>query len=179
MSKDLSGTQVATLGGGCFWCTEAVYARIPGVLEVVSGYSGGAKKDPTYEEVSTGRTGHAEVSQITFDPKVISYEKILEIFWHAHDPTTLNRQGADVGTQYRSIIFTHDESQRRIAEESRAQAARELSRPVVTEIRPFEAFYPAEGYHQDYYEKNTLAGYCTFVIRPKLDKLGLSVDSLK
>ena len=179
MSKDLTGTEVATLGGGCFWCTEAVYERIDGVVDVVSGYSGGKTKDPSYEEVSSDTTGHAEVVQVYFDPKKISYEKVLETFWHAHDPTTLNRQGADVGTQYRSVILYHDEAQRQVAEKSKAQAARELSSPIVTEIKPFEVFYKAEDYHQDYYETNPFAGYCTFVIRPKLDKLDLPTKSVR
>jgi len=179
MVKDLSGTEVATIGGGCFWCTEAVYERTDGVVDVVSGYSGGSSKKPTYEEVSSGITGHAEVIQVRYDPKKISYEKILELFWKAHDPTSLNRQGADVGTQYRSIILYNDEAQRKIAETSKGDAARQFSSPIVTEIRPFEVFYPAEGYHQDYYEKNPFAGYCTFVIRPKLDKLDLPTTPVK
>jgi peptide-methionine (S)-S-oxide reductase len=179
MSKDLTGTEVATLGGGCFWCTEAVYERTEGVVDVVSGYSGGKKKDPTYEEVSSSTTGHAEVVQVYYDPKKISYEKILEIFWKAHDPTTPNRQGADVGTQYRSIILYHDEVQRQIAEKSKAAAAASSTSPIVTEIKPFELFYPAEDYHQDYYERNPFAGYCTFVIRPKLDKLHLPTSAVK
>jgi peptide-methionine (S)-S-oxide reductase len=179
MSKDLAGTEVATLGGGCFWCTEAVYERIDGVVDVVSGYSGGKTRNPTYEQVSSGTTGHAEVVQVTFDPKKISYEKILETFWKAHDPTTLNRQGADVGTQYRSAIYYHSEEQRQAAEKSKAGAASHFSSPIVTEIKPFEAFYPAEDYHQDYYEANPFAGYCTFVIRPKLDKLDLPTSPVK
>lgn len=179
VNRDVAGTEVATLGGGCFWCTEAVYERIEGVVDVVSGYSGGTTKDPTYEEVSSGTTGHAEVVQVRFDPKKISYEKILEIFWKAHDPTTLNRQGADVGTQYRSVIYYHDEAQRKAAQKSKAEAANKFSSPIVTEIAPFEAFYPAEDYHQDYYEANPFAGYCTFVIRPKLDKLDLPTKPVK
>ncbi len=179
MGKDLNGTEVATLGGGCFWCTEAVYGRLDGVVDVVSGYSGGKTKDPTYEEVCSGRTGHAEVVQVHFDPTKISYEKILEEFWHAHDPTSLNRQGADVGTQYRSVILYHDDGQRQIAEKSKADAARRHSRAIVTEIKPFEVFYEAEDYHQDYYEKNPSAGYCAFVIRPKLDKLDLPTRPVK
>jgi peptide-methionine (S)-S-oxide reductase len=172
--KDPSGaTQAATLGGGCFWCVQAVFERIAGVKSVVVGYAGGALANPTYEQVCTGTTGHAEVVQVEFDPETISYEKILELFWQSHDPTTLNRQGADVGPQYRSIILHSDEAQRRTAEESRRQAARLFPRPIVTEIRPLEAFYLAEGYHQDYYAKNPYAGYCSFVIRPKLQKLGL------
>jgi peptide-methionine (S)-S-oxide reductase len=174
MSDTSTGrTETATLGGGCFWCLEAVYERIEGVKSVVSGYAGGTKADPTYSEVCTGATGHAEVVQVEYDPGVIGYEQILELFWKAHDPTTLNRQGADVGTQYRSIILYHDESQRKMAERSKALAAEQLSRPIVTEIQPLETFYRAEEYHQDYYAKNPNAGYCSFVIRPKLRKLSL------
>jgi peptide-methionine (S)-S-oxide reductase len=169
-----AGTQTAVLGGGCFWCIEAVYERIEGVKSVVSGYAGGTKPDPTYEQVCTGTTGHAEVVEIEFDPAVISYERILEIFWKAHDPTSLNRQGADVGTQYRSIILYRDEAQRAAAEKSRSQAAGQFERRIVTEIVPLKAFYRAEQYHQDYYANNPYAGYCTFVIRPKLQKLGLN-----
>jgi peptide-methionine (S)-S-oxide reductase len=166
-------TQVATLGGGCFWCVEAAYERIAGVKSVVSGYAGGTRPNPSYEEVCAGTTGHAEVVQVEFDPEVISYAKILELFWKFHDPTTLNRQGADVGSQYRSLILYSDESQRRTAEDSRKQAAGLFPRPIVTEIRPLQAFYRAEEHHQDYYANNPYAGYCSFVIRPKLQKLGL------
>ncbi|MBN2552221.1 MAG: peptide-methionine (S)-S-oxide reductase MsrA [Spirochaetales bacterium] len=168
-----NGSEIATLGGGCFWCIEAVYERIDGVKEVISGYAGGDKADPTYEEVCSGTTGHAEVVQIHFDPEVISYEEILDLFWKAHDPTTVNRQGADVGTQYRSIILYHGEAQARAAERSKAGAAADFDRPIVTEIVPLTAFYEAERYHQDYYQNNPRAGYCTFLIRPKLQKLGL------
>jgi peptide-methionine (S)-S-oxide reductase len=171
--SDVSRIEVATLGGGCFWCLEAVYERIDGVKSVVSGYAGGSKPDPTYTEVCTGTTGHAEVVQVSYDPEVISYQKVLELFWKAHDPTTLNRQGADVGTQYRSIILYADDTQRGIAERSIAEAAGHLSNPIVTEIQPLKVFYPAEEYHQDYYAKNPYAGYCSFVIRPKLQKLSL------
>jgi peptide-methionine (S)-S-oxide reductase len=168
-----NSTEVATLGGGCFWCVEAVYERIDGVQSVVSGYAGGQKANPTYEEVCAGTTGHAEVVQIYFDPEVISYEDILDLFWKVHDPTTLNRQGADVGTQYRSIILYNGEAQAQAAERSKAKAAAYFDDPIVTEIVPLSAFYEAEKYHQDYYENNPYAGYCTFVIRPKLQKLGL------
>jgi peptide-methionine (S)-S-oxide reductase len=168
-----NSTEVATLGGGCFWCVEAVYERIDGVQSVVSGYAGGQKANPTYEEVCAGTTGHAEVVQIYFDPEVISYEDILDLFWKVHDPTTLNRQGADVGTQYRSIILYNGEAQVQAAERSKAKAAAYFDDPIVTEIVPLSAFYEAEKYHQDYYENNPYAGYCTFVIRPKLQKLGL------
>ncbi|MBN2322433.1 MAG: peptide-methionine (S)-S-oxide reductase MsrA [Spirochaetes bacterium] len=163
----------ATLGGGCFWCLEAVYERIEGVTSVVSGYAGGTTDDPTYEEVCTGRTGHAEVVRIEYDPDRISYEKILDIFWKAHDPTTRNRQGADTGTQYRSIILYHDETQKRAAEKSVKKAETLFGDPIVTEIRPLERFYPAEEYHQDYFERNRTAGYCMLVIQPKLKKMDL------
>ncbi|UCF97918.1 MAG: peptide-methionine (S)-S-oxide reductase MsrA [Spirochaetaceae bacterium] len=168
-----NSAEVATLGGGCFWCVEAVYERIDGVKSVVSGYAGGDKANPTYEEVCSGSTGHAEVVQVYFDPEVISYEQILDLFWNAHDPTTLNRQGADVGTQYRSIILYNSEAQRTAAERSKAEAATYFDDPIVTEIVQLTTFYEAEKYHQDYYENNPYAGYCTFVIRPKLQKLGL------
>jgi len=168
-----SKTDTIVLGGGCFWCVEAVYERIEGILDAVSGYAGGSVKNPTYEQVSTGRTGHAEVVQLTYDPSKITLEKILEIFWKAHDPTTPNRQGADVGTQYRSIILYKNETERRVAEESKRKAQSSFRSPIVTEILPLTEFYRAEEYHQDYYRKNPYAGYCTFVIRPKLEKLGL------
>ena len=164
-----------TLGGGCFWCIEAVYERIEGVLSVVSGYAGGRKENPSYQEVCSGTTGHAEVVQITYDPEVISLEKILDIFWKAHDPTTPNRQGADVGTQYRSIILCQDEEQKMIAERSRdeLQFSGYYSNPIVTEIKMLDEFYPAEEYHQDYFDRNRNAGYCRAVIAPQLQKLGL------
>jgi len=171
--QDSGALEAATLGGGCFWCLEAVYERIDGVKEVVSGYAGGSKADPTYEEVCTGTTGHAEVVQVRFDPTRISYEQILELFWKAHDPTTLNRQGADEGTQYRSIILYHDERQREAADKSMRAAGSRFQDPIVTEIVPLGVFYPAEGYHQDYYDNNRFAGYCRVVISPKLQKLGL------
>ena len=163
----------ATLGGGCFWCVEAVYQRIPGVVSVVPGYSGGTKKNPTYEEVCTGETGHAEVAQIMFDPSKVTYEKILEWFWHAHDPTTLNRQGGDEGTQYRSVIFYHDENQKKAAEKSKAEVQKEFKDPIVTYIEPLKEFYFAENYHQNYYNNHRNAPYCSFVISPKLKKLKL------
>jgi peptide-methionine (S)-S-oxide reductase len=171
--KKRSGSELATLGGGCFWCLEAVYRRIEGIKRVIPGYAGGSKANPNYREVCTGSTGHAEVVQIHYDPEVISYEEILDLFWNAHDPTTPNRQGPDVGTQYRSIILYHNRAQREAAERSRARAAAALDRPVVTEIVPLDAFYEAEEYHQEYYENNPQAGYCRLVIRPKLHKLGL------
>jgi peptide-methionine (S)-S-oxide reductase len=171
-TMDRSGN-VATLGGGCFWCLEAVYERIEGVNSVISGYAGGTTVDPTYEEVCSGQTGHAEVVQIEYDPERISFEEILDIFWKAHDPTTLNRQGADAGTQYRSIILYHDEMQKRAAQKSIKKAAPLFDGPIVTEIRPLERFYPAEEYHQDYFDRNRLAGYCMIVIQPKLKKMKL------
>ncbi|NBC30407.1 MAG: peptide-methionine (S)-S-oxide reductase MsrA [Spirochaetes bacterium] len=165
--------EYATIGGGCFWCVEAVYKRIEGVQSVTSGYTGGSTPNPTYQDICTGRTGHAEVIQVVFDPNVITYKELLDVFWKAHDPTTLNRQGADVGTQYRSIILYHDEKQREIAEASKAEAQQHFSAPIVTEIVPLETFYPAEEYHQDYFEANPRAGYCRLVIHPKLKKLGM------
>ena len=168
------GRAVATLGGGCFWCVEAVYLRVGGVSKVVSGYAGGSAADANYEAVCGGRTGHAEVVQVAFDAGVVSYEQILDLFWQAHDPTTLNRQGHDVGTQYRSIILTHDDYQQRSAEASRAAAQVRFRRPIVTEIEPLQRFYPAEDYHQDYFARNTRAPYCRYVIVPKLNKLARS-----
>lgn len=164
--------QTATFGGGCFWCTEAVFVRLRGVRSVVSGYSGGHVKDPTYKQVCSGRTGHAEVVQVSFDPGQIAYADLLEVFWATHDPTTLNRQGADVGTQYRSVVFYHDEAQRKTAEEMKRKldASGELPGPVVTEIAPFRAFYAAEDYHQDYFAQNPRKPYCTTVISPKVKK---------
>jgi len=165
------GLETATLGGGCFWCTEAIFELLPGVKTVTSGYAGGHKDHPTYKEVCSGTTGHAEVIQITFDPTVISYERLLETFWEAHDPTTLNRQGADEGTQYRSIILYHNEAQKLAAEKSKAAAQARFRNPIVTEIVPLTKFHPAEGYHQDYYRNRPNEGYCRLVIRPKVEKL--------
>jgi len=161
----------ATFGAGCFWCVEAVFERLNGVQSVVAGYAGGHTPNPTYEEVCTGTTGHAEVAQITFDPSRISYAQLLEVFWEAHDPTTLNRQGADVGTQYRSAIFTHSAEQQKTAEASRVEAQKHFSKPIVTEILPLDRFTAAENYHQDYYRTNPNAPYCRVVITPKLEKL--------
>lgn len=165
-----SKTELATFGGGCFWCLEAVYEQVPGVLAVTNGYAGGSKPNPTYKEVCSGLTGHAEVVQIAFDPGRVSYERLLEIFWEIHDPTSLNRQGNDVGTQYRSVIFYHNPAQRLAAERSKAAAQQRFSRPIVTEIVPLTRFWPAEGYHQDYYRHNPNAPYCQLVIRPKLEQ---------
>ncbi|MFD2726996.1 peptide-methionine (S)-S-oxide reductase MsrA [Hyunsoonleella rubra] len=163
--------QIATVGGGCFWCTEAIFRELKGVEKVVSGYSGGdAPGKPTYREVCSGLTGHAEVVQITFDANMISYEEILLIFMTTHDPTTMNRQGADRGTQYRSVIYYHDETQKEIAEVVVKEVAKYFDDPVVTEISPLDVFYDAEDYHQDYYRNNTQQGYCNAVITPKLAK---------
>ncbi len=163
-------TEHATLGGGCFWCLEAVFELVDGVLDVVSGYAGGHVENPTYKQVCTGQTGHAEVVRITYDPARVSYERLLEIFWQCHDPTSLNRQGNDVGPQYRSIILYHNEAQKAAAENSRAAAARHFSRPIVTEIVPLTRFYPAEAYHQDYFRRNPDQAYCQAVIAPKVRK---------
>ncbi|MEM6829690.1 MAG: peptide-methionine (S)-S-oxide reductase MsrA [Bacteroidota bacterium] len=164
--------EIATLGGGCFWCVEAVYQELNGVKKVISGYSGGHVKNPSYKAVTTGTTGHAEVVQVHFDPEVVSFEEVLDVFFRTHNPTTLNRQGADVGTQYRSVIFFHDEVQQQIAEAAKqaAQAAEYWPDPFVTEISPFTEFYKAEDYHQDYYSLNSRQGYCVYVIQPKLEK---------
>jgi peptide-methionine (S)-S-oxide reductase len=163
----------ATFGAGCFWCAEAIFQRLDGVQSVAAGYAGGTKVNPSYEEVCTGTTGHAEVAQITFDPARISYEKLLNVFWEAHDPTTLNKQGADVGTQYRSVIFVNDEKQKAAAEKSMAAAQKNFESPIVTQIQPLKVFYPAEDYHQNYYKNHQNAPYCIFVIKPKLKKLKL------
>lgn len=174
--------ELATFGGGCFWCTEAVFRELKGVHDVVSGYSGGRFRNPTYHAVSTGATGHAEVVQIKFDPKEISYKDLLEVFWKTHDPTTPNRQGVDVGTQYRSVILYHNEQQKELAEhyKQKLNESKAFRAPVVTEISPFTAFYPAEKYHQDYYERNPANRYCRMVIRPKLRKFrNVFQDKLK
>ena len=169
-------TEKATLGGGCFWCVEAAYERLPGVLSVTSGYAGGQTENPTYEQIGTGKTGHAEVVQIEYDPGKISYQKIIDLFWDAHDPTTLNRQGADVGTQYRSIILTANNEEKTIAEASRSRAQAGFSSPIVTEIVPLEKFYPAEDYHQDFYRENPMHPYNLAVTRPKLKKFQAAVE---
>lgn len=172
-------TQVATLGGGCFWCLEAFYETFDGVKAVISGYAGGHKPDPSYKEVCSEKTGHAEVVQIEFDPNKITYEQLLEIFWEMHDPTTLNRQGNDMGTQYRSIIMYHDDVQKKAAEKSKSAAASKFKDPIVTEIVPLKKFYVAEDYHQDYFRKNPNAPYCAYVISPKLQKLQKLKKELK
>ncbi len=173
ISGSSSVREHATLGGGCFWCIEAVFERLQGVESVVAGYAGGSKANPTYDEVCSGTTGHAEVARITFDPTKISYDSLLSVFWEAHDPTTLNRQGADVGTQYRSVIFYHTPQQKATAERSLAKARSMFTDPIVTEIKPLEKFYEAENYHQDYFRNHPNAPYCVFVIKPKLHKLKL------
>ncbi len=170
----MANVQSAVLGGGCFWCLEAVFQRIEGVRAVVSGYAGGATPNPTYREICAGATGHAEVVRVEFDGDRVSFEEILDWFWRCHDPTTLNRQGADVGTQYRSIILYADEAQQQTAERSKAAAQAHFKDEIVTEIAPLERFYPAEDYHQNYFNDNRSAPYCTFVIRPKLDKLDMN-----
>lgn len=164
--------EVATLGGGCFWCLEPIFAQLKGVEDAVVGYAGGKTAAPTYEQVCTGLTGHAEVVQVTFEPAAISYREILEVFFSVHDPTTRNRQGADVGTQYRSIILYHNEEQRQTAESLIAELNQKgiWQKPIVTEVAPFTVFYPAEEYHQEYFEKNPYAGYCQVVIQPKVGK---------
>lgn len=162
----------ATFGEGCFWCSEAIFSELKGVKKAISGYSGGTVKNPSYREVCTGTTGHAECVQVIYDPKIISYPELLKVFWQTHDPTTLNRQGHDVGTQYRSVIFYHNEKQKELAEayKQKLNSAGIWDNPIVTEITKFEAFYPAENYHQDYYENNTNQPYCQLVITPKLEK---------
>jgi len=165
--------EIATLANGCFWCTEAIYKRIKGIESVLPGYSGGSVENPSYDQVCGGNTGHAESIQIKFDPNIISFEKILDIFWHTHDPTTLNRQGNDVGTQYRSAIFYHNEKQKEIAERSRNNVEKEkyYKDPIVTEITPFKNFYVAEQYHKDYFDDNQGEPYCNYIINPKIQKL--------
>lgn len=169
---NITGMEKATFGAGCFWCVEAIFQELIGVEAVVAGYSGGHVKNPTYKEICTGNTGHAEVAQIIYDPGKISFEELLEVFWHTHDPTTLNKQGADEGTQYRSVIFYHNEKQQEAAEKSRMEtdASGLWSDPIVTEIVPLEIFYEAENYHQDYFDNNPNQPYCNYVIKPKLDK---------
>ena len=165
--------EITTLGGGCFWCIEAVFAALNGITKVTSGYAGGHTPDPTYQQICSGRTGHAEVVQIIFAPDIISFKEILELFFVLHDPTTLNRQGADVGTQYRSVIFYHTETQRETANQviREMDAAKGLNGPIITEVTPLNRFYPAEECHQQYYDRNPNMGYCRAVIAPKVDKL--------
>lgn len=169
-----------TFGSGCFWCTEAVFQQLRGVTSVVSGYSNGNVENPTYEDVCTGRTGHAEVIQVTYDPAAISFDDLLKVFWQTHDPTTPNQQGHDKGTQYRSAVFYHTDDQRRIAEQYKKQldASKAFAKPIVTEITPIKNFYPAEKYHQNYFKLNSSQSYCQFVIRPKLEKFNKDFKSL-
>ncbi len=168
-----TGTAKATFGSGCFWCTEAVFQQLKGVQSVVSGYSGGSVKNPTYHEVCTGTTGHAEAIQVTYDPKEISFEELLEVFWQTHDPTTRDQQGNDYGPQYRSVVFYHSDDQKRLAEhyKQKLDAAGLFPAPIVTEIAPFTEFYRAEAYHQNYFNQNSSQPYCRAIIRPKLDKM--------
>mgnify|MGYP006262717167 CR=1 FL=1 len=169
----MAKSEIATLGGGCFWCVEAVFQRIDGVISVKPGYAGGNVKNPTYKQICTGNTGHAEVAKIEFDPSKITYSQILNVFWQSHDPTTLNRQGNDVGTQYRSVIFFHNESQEEIAKKSKIDADESgyWDNKIVTELTPLNNYYDAEDYHDNYYNNNPNQPYCLFVIKPKLDKL--------
>jgi peptide-methionine (S)-S-oxide reductase len=164
-----AGMELITLGAGCFWCTEAVFQRLEGVEKVISGYAGGIIANPTYKQICTGTTGHAEVIHVFYAPEKVSLESLLEVFWATHDPTTLNRQGADVGPQYRSSIFYQNETQKELA--SKLKASQVFDRPIVTEITPFSNFYPAENYHQDYFNLNGMLPYCQFVVKPKVDKL--------
>lgn len=170
--QQMNDIELATFGSGCFWCTEAIFQRLDGVVKVESGYSGGSVPNPSYEAVCTGKTGHAEVCQITFDKSKITYEQLLEVFWKTHDPTTLNRQGADVGTQYRSVIFYHNSEQKKSAETIKAELDKSgaFDKPIVTEIAEFKKFYKAEDYHQNYFNNNSYQPYCSFVISPKIEK---------
>ena len=172
MMDDTIKTETATLGNGCFWCTEAVFQQLKGVISVTSGYSGGDTPDPDYKSVCTGTTGHAECLQVVYDPLKISFVELLEVFWKTHDPTSLNRQGNDIGTQYRSVIFFHNEDQRLIAKKyiEQLESAHTFSKPIVTTLEPLTRFYPAEDYHQDYFKLNGAAPYCQFVVRPKVEK---------
>ncbi len=167
-----SKVDTATFGAGCFWCVEAVFQRLKGVEKVISGYTGGTKENPTYKEVCTGRTGHAEACQVIYNPSVITYPELLEVFWSTHDPTTLNRQGADEGTQYRSVIFYHNDEQKKLAEGYKEELTKQkiYSNPIVTEITPFKKFYKAEDYHQNYFNENPEQAYCNLVIQPKVEK---------
>ncbi|MCX8490241.1 MAG: peptide-methionine (S)-S-oxide reductase MsrA [Cyclobacteriaceae bacterium] len=164
--------ELATFGAGCFWCTEAVFQNVKGVSKVVSGYAGGKIKNPTYREICTGTTGHAEVAQISFDPSKVSFEGLLEVFWNTHDPTTLNKQGADEGTQYRSVVFYHNDDQRQAATDYKKQleASKIFKNPIVTEISALPDYYPAENYHQNYFDLNPNQSYCQYVVRPKVEK---------
>lgn len=175
---NMEGAAVAVLGGGCFWCLEAAYELVPGVLDVESGYAGGSKENPSYEQVTTGLTGHAEVVLIRYDPSVVSYKSLLDLFWKIHDPTTKDRQGADVGSQYRSIILYNSPGQKSEALASISAIAGDYKNPIVTQVEPLDAYYPAETYHQDFYRKNPDYGYCQVVVAPKVDKAKSFVDQL-
>lgn len=172
MSQNKNNMEHATFGSGCFWCTEAIFEQLKGVESAKSGYSGGLTENPTYKEICTGETGHAEVIQVTFNPEIISYKELLEVFWQTHDPTTLNKQGGDVGTQYRSVIFYHNQDQKEIAElfKNKLEQAKIYDNSIVTEISEYSTFYVAENYHQDYYNSNKAQPYCSFVITPKMEK---------
>ena len=172
-------TDFIVLGGGCFWCVEAIYARTSGIVGAQSGYAGGNVPNPTYQQVCSGTTGHAEVVKVSFDPERITLDSVLDLFWRAHDPTTLNRQGADVGTQYRSIILYRNAEQEQSARASKDAAQQQFAAPIVTSIEPLGDFYPAEDYHSDYYENNPQAGYCRVVIQPKIEKLGMDSAPLR
>jgi len=172
-------TALATFGGGCFWCTEAEFQKLPGIKSIISGYAGGNVENPTYEDVCTGTTGHAEVIQVEYDPAKVSYEHLIQVFWFAHDPTTLNRQGADVGTQYRSIILYRNDAEKLAAEKSKAEAQKDFKSPIVTEIVALKKFYPAEDHHQNYYNDNPNVGYSQFVIKPKLEKFEKELKKTK
>jgi len=182
-SNNFMNTETATFGTGCFWCTEAIFKELKGVVSVMPGYSGGYTENPTYKEVCNGNTGYAECAQIVFDPSILSFEELLEVFWKVHDPTSLNRQGGDVGTQYRSVIFYHNDQQKNVSEKFKTELDRSgaYDKPIVTQIVPMEKFFPAENYHQDYYEYNKDKNpYCAVVIRPKLDKFRkVFADKLK
>ena len=171
MNNDKNNTEKITLAGGCFWCTEAVFKRVKGVISVTPGYIGGTTENPTYDDVCTGKTGHVEAIEVIFTPNVVSFDQLLTIFWHLHDPTSRDRQGADTGSQYRSVIFFNSTMQQRIAEKSKTAETQRIGKPVVTEILPAAKFFPAETYHADYYSKNSYAGYCQVVIDPKITKL--------
>ena len=168
----------ATFGAGCFWCVEAIFERLDGVVDVQAGYTGGNTNNPSYEDICTGATGHAEVIQITYDSNIISFDKLLDVFWIYHDPTTLNRQGADIGTQYRSVIFHHNKEQKQLSQRSMEKVTNSdmYINPIITEIAPLSIFYPAEDYHQNYYKLNPNAPYCKLVIRPKLEKLNKQIN---
>jgi peptide-methionine (S)-S-oxide reductase len=172
LTKNNTGMEIATFGNGCFWCTEAVFQQLEGVEKVESGYSGGHVDNPTYKQVCTGTTGHAEVLRITYDPKIIGFDELLEVFWATHDPTTLNRQGNDVGTQYRSVIFYHNDEQKQLSEKYKKEldASGAFDKPIVTAIEPIKNYYAAENYHQDYYLNNGEEPYCRYVVQPKVEK---------